>query len=54
MLGLAGFRIVIVYFEVFGALLETGFGLIFTGNFILSFVWIFLEKFSRWGTLISK
>ncbi len=53
MSGLAGFRIVIVYFEVFGSLLETGFGLIATGIFILSFVWIFLKKFPRWETLIS-
>lgn len=53
MSGLAGFRIVTVYFEVFGSLLETGFGLIATGVFILSFVWIFLKKFPRWETLIS-
>jgi uncharacterized membrane protein len=54
MSGLAGFRIVTVYFEVFGSLLETGFGLIATGVFILAFVWGFLKKFPRWETLISK
>jgi len=54
MSGLAGFRIVTVYFEVFGSLLETGFGLIATGIFILAFVWGFLKKFPRWETLISK
>jgi len=54
MAGLAGFRIVTVYFEVFGSLLETGFGLIATGVFILTFVWGFLKKFPRWETLISR
>ncbi len=54
MAGLAGFRIVTVYFEVFGSLLETGFGLIATGVIILSFVLVFLKKFPRWEALISK
>jgi uncharacterized membrane protein len=54
MAGLVGFRIVTVYFEVFGSLLETGIGLIATGIFILAFVWGFLKKFPRWETLISR
>jgi len=54
MTGLAGVRIVTVYLEVFGSLLETGFGLIATGIFILAFVWGFLKKFPRWENLISR
>ncbi len=54
MASLAGFRIVTVYFEVFGSLLETGLGLIATGIFILAFVWIFVKKFPRWENLISE
>jgi uncharacterized membrane protein len=54
MAGLAGFRIVTVYFEVFGSLLETGFGLIATGVFILTFVLVFLKKFPKWEALIPN
>jgi len=47
MTALISLRILIIYFEVFGSMLETGLGLIIMGVLTLSLAWLWLKKSSK-------
>ncbi len=46
-------RIFIIYLEVFGSLLTTGLGLIFSGVLILGFTWLWYKKSSKLRLLLE-
>jgi uncharacterized membrane protein len=46
---LLGVRLLIVYFEVFGSLLDTGIGLVSGGLLTLLIAWFWVKKARRWG-----
>ncbi|MGC4063946.1 MAG: DUF2157 domain-containing protein [Polyangiaceae bacterium] len=52
--GIIGIRIVIVYFEVFGSLLDTGIGLIGGGALTLLLVWLWWRKRREFATQMRE